>query len=206
MKETALPSQLRRRAMAILMPTAILALGAAGCTSTGVGASSDVVAPAASVPQGASATAIVKAYQKYMNAYVAAYNSGNPNDPAFVQVGGGTGGGLQAVLQDSINAGVIANGKPEWSDPQVQFVDANKTIASVSFCFDPGTWKTIKADTAASPSPVPEAPPLLGNENPPHPKYPGDAIGKFRAFMLLDRDNAGNWTVQQTNAQPDNPC
>jgi hypothetical protein len=188
--------------MAILVPTAMLALGAAGCASSGIG-TSNVAAPPAVTPQGADAQAILKAYQTYMNAYVTAYNTGNSNYSTFVQAGGGTGGGLQAVLQNSISAGVIAKGKPKLSDPVLQFVDTNKTIASVSFCFDASGWMTIKAGTEDTPA----APPAI-DDNSPHPLYPGDKLegGGFRALMLLDRDSAGNWTVQQTNAQPDNPC
>jgi len=201
MKETPLPSQVRRRTLAILLPTAILALGVAGCTSTSLQSSAGVVAAPAETADGSSAAAIVKTYEKYMNGYVDAYHNSNPNDPAFLEAGGDTGGGLKAMLESSISQGVKANDqRPSWSDPVVQFVDANKTIASVSFCFNPGNWQTVNAANQ------PAAPQDAAAVNAPHPRYPGDVGKAFRALMLLDRDSAGNWTVQQTNAQPDNPC
>jgi hypothetical protein len=200
MKETPLPSLLRRRTMAILIPTAMLALGAAGCASPGIG-TSEVAAPPAVTPQGADAKAILTAYRTYMQAYVKAYNTGDPNYSTFVQSGGGTGGGLQAVLQSSVSDGVIAKGNPALSDPVLQFVDANKTIASVSFCFDSTNWTTVNTVTKTP------AAPRVTDDNSPHPRYPGDELrAPFRTLMLLDRDSSGNWTVQQTNAQPDNPC
>jgi hypothetical protein len=179
--------------------------GVAGCSSSSApNVETAVAAPTVAASQGA--TEIIATYKKFMTEYVAAYNSGDPNNPDFISLGGGNAAGLKAVIQAAIDDGVMATGKPTWSRPVVQFVDGNEMIASVTFCFNPATWKTVTSDTANSPSPEPTAPALDANSHPPRPAYPTDAIGAYTVLMLLNRNTAGKWTVAQANAQPDRPC
>ena len=152
------------------------------------------------------ATQILATYKNFMTEYVAAYNNGDPNNPDFTSLGGGNAAGLAAIIKNAVDQGVIAVGKPQWYEPVVQFVDANETIASVTFCFDPATWRTVKSGTEAGPSPEPIAPALDTTSHPPHPAYPNDAVGRYRVLMLMNRNTAGKWAVAQANAQPDRPC
>jgi len=205
MEESALRPHVRRRTRVILVSVALSLTGVAGCSTSGASdVGTAVAAPTVAASQGA--TQIIATYKSFMTQYVAAYNAGDPNNPTFTGLGGGNAAGLQAVVQNAVSAGVIAIGKPIWSKPVVQFVDANETIASVTFCFDPGTWKTVKSGTEASPSPEPTAPSLDATSHPPHPAYPDDAVGPYTVLMLMNRNTAGKWTVAQTNAQPDRPC
>jgi hypothetical protein len=176
----------------------------AGCSSSSAPDVATAVAPpTVSASQGA--TQIIATYKKFMTEYVAAFNTGDPNKPDFLNLGGGNAAGLQAFVQNSVDQGVIATGTPTWSKPVVQFVDANETIASVTFCFDPVSWATKKSD-ASSPSPEPTASAVLVTSHPPHPAYPTDAVGAYTVLMLMNRNAAGKWTVAQANAQPDRPC
>lgn len=206
MEESALRPHVRRRTRVILVSVALSLIGVAGCSSASTpDVETAAVAPTVAASQGA--TEIVATYKKFMTEYVAAYNAGDPNNPAFTSLGGGNAAGLQAVVQDAIDHGIIAVGKPTWSaDPVVQFVDANETIASVTYCFNPADWKTVKSGTEAGPSPEPTAPELDATSHPPHPAYPNDAVGAYTVLMLLNRNTAGKWTVAQANAQPDRPC
>lgn len=195
----------RRRTRVILVSVALSLTGVAGCSSSSApDVQTPVAAPTVAASQGA--TQILATYKKFMTEYVKAYNAGDPNDPEFTSLGGGNAAGLQAVIQSSVTDHIIAVGQPTWSQPVVQFVDANETIASVTFCFDPDTWKTVISGTEADPSPSPSAPGLDATSHPPHPAYPDDAVGAYTVLMLLNRNTAGKWTVAQTNAQPDRPC
>jgi hypothetical protein len=189
----------------ILVSVALSLIGVAGCSSSSApDVETAVAAPTVAPSQGA--TQILATYKNFMTEYVKAYNTGDPNNPAFTGLGGGNAAGLQTVIQDAVSAGITAIGQPTWSKPVVQFVDANETIASVTFCFDPHTWKTVTSETAAGPSPEPAAPALDATSHPPHPAYPDDAVGAYNVLMLLNRNTAGKWTVAQANAQPDRPC
>jgi hypothetical protein len=184
-----------------LVSAAVLALfGVAGCAASE--ASNSGPAPT-SLPAVSSADekAIVATYEKYMAAYVHAYDTGDADYAAFVSLGGGNGAGLQQSLRNSFDAGVIATGEPKLSKPQVRYVDTTKNVASVTFCFDASSWRAVDATSLAQ-----TTPPLSTTDHPPHPAYFGDAGGSYTALMLLDRDTNGSWTVQQTNAQPDRPC
>ena len=206
MEESALRPDVRRRTWVILVSTALGLTGVAGCSSgSGPDVQAAVAPPTVSASQGA--TEIIATYKKFMTEYVAAYNSGDPNNRDFNALGGGNAAGLQAVIQTAVDAGVVATGKPAWSPhPVVQFVDANETIASVTFCFDPATWRTVKSETANGPSPEPTTPPLDATSHPPRPAYPTDKVGPYTVLMLLNRNTGGKWTVAQANAQPDRPC
>jgi len=205
MEESALRPHVRRRTRVILVSVALSLAGVAGCSSSSApNVETAVAAPTVAASQGA--TQIIATYKKFMTEYVAAYNSGDPNNPDFISLGGGNGAGLKPVIQRAVDDGVIATGKPTWSGPVVQFVDANETIASVTFCFDPATWKTVTSESANSPSPQPTAPALDTTSHPPRPAYPTDLVGPYTVLMLLNRNAAGKWTVAQTNAQPDRPC
>jgi hypothetical protein len=187
----------------ILTTTAVALLGATGCASSG--SSTTVTAEAApTVAASQGASKIIDTYQKYMTAYVTAYHDRNPDYGPFVSLGGGNGGGLQASLRSALDNGLTAAGKPSWSQPVVQFVNANDSIASVSFCFNPGTWKTVMAKTVSNPKGT--FPPLSGTVHPPHPAYPGDAVGKYIVLMLLHKDTSGNWFVDRSNAETGHPC
>jgi hypothetical protein len=179
----------------------------AGCSSSSLSDSATVVAPPTVAPS-QGATQIISTYKKFMSAYVAAYSLGQPNDKTLVSLGGGNGAGLQTAIKQAVDQGIVARGKPSWSsNPTVQFVDTNATVASVTFCFDPGTWHTVTAASASGPKPSPAGPSSLdANSHPPHPAYPNDAVGRYDVLMLMNRDTAGNWTVAQVNAQPDRPC
>lgn len=195
----------RRRTRVILVSVALSLIGVAGCSSSGASdVETAVAAPTVAASQGA--TQIIATYKNFMKEYVTAYNTGDPNNPTFTSLGGGNAAGLQKVIQDAVSAGIIAVGQPTWSKPVVQFVDANETIASVTFCFDPVDWKTVRSASAAGPSPEPSAPALDATSHPPHPAYPDDAVGAYTVLMLLNRNTAGKWTVAQANAQPDRPC
>jgi hypothetical protein len=204
----------------ILVSTALALIGVAGCSSSNTSANA-TAEPLPTVAPSQGAARILSTYQNYMAAYVTAYNTKNADYGPFVSLGGGNGGGLQAGVQDALDHGIFAEGKPSWSRPQAQFVDTNDTIASVTFCFNPGTWKTVaevsvdatasaSTSTSTSPSPAPSLtavmPPLSSTSHPPHPAYLGDAVNPYIVLMLLNRHTAGNWTVAQTNAQPDHPC
>jgi hypothetical protein len=205
MEESALRPHVRRRTRVILVSVALSLIGVAGCSSSSApDVETAVAAPTVAASQGA--TQIIATYKNFMTEYVTAYNTGDPNNPDFTSLGGGNAAGLQAVIQDAIGNGVIAVGKPQWYEPVVQFVDANETIASVTFCFNPADWKTVKSGTESGPSPEPSAPPLDATSHPPHPAYPADAVGAYHVLMLLNRNTAGKWTVAQANAQPDRPC
>ena len=196
----------RRRTWVILVSVALSFTGVAGCSSSSAPEVATAVAPP-TVAASQGATQIVATYKKFMGYYVSAYNAGNPNNPDFVRLGGGNAAGLRAFIQSAVDDGVIATGQPAWSrKPLVQFVDANEMIASVTFCFDPATWKTVKTATAVGQSPEPTTPALDAIGHPPHPAYPNDAIGPYTVLMLLNRNTAGTWTVAQANAQPDRPC
>lgn len=195
----------RRRTRVILVSVALSLIGVAGCSSSSApDVETAVAAPTVAPSQGA--TQILATYKNFMTEYVAAYNNADPNNPDFTSLGGGNAAGLQPLIQDAIAANVIAVGQPQWYEPVVQFVDANETIASVTFCFYPDTWKTVKSGTESGPSPQPSPPPLDATSHPPHPAYPDDAIGAYHVLMLLNRNTAGKWTVAQANAQPDRPC
>ena len=192
----------RRRTRVILVSVALSLIGVAGCSSSSApDVETAVAAPTVAASQGA--TQIIATYKNFMTEYVTAYNTGDPNNPDFTSLGGGNAAGLQAVVQNAVDAHIIAIGKPTWTPkPVVQFVDANETIASVTFCFNPADWKTVKA----GPSPEPTAPALDATSHPPHPAYPDDAVGAYTVLMLMNRNTAGKWTVAQANAQPDRPC
>jgi hypothetical protein len=205
MKESALRPHVRRRTRVIVVSVALGLAGVAGCSSSSAPDVATAVAPpTVSASQGA--TQILATYNKFMTEYVTAFNTGDPNSPDFVSLGGGNAAGLQTTIKDAVDAGVIATGTPTWSKPVVQFVDANETIASVTFCFSPDSWRTVALDTANSPSPSPDAPALDLSAHPPHPAYPTDAVGAYTVLMLMNRNAAGKWTVAQANAQPDRPC
>jgi hypothetical protein len=204
-EESALRPHVRLRTRVILVSVALSLAGVAGCSSSSApSVAPPVAAPTVAASQGA--TQIIATYTKFMTEYVAAYNSGNPNNPDFISLGGGNAAGLKAVIQDAIDHGVIARGKPTWSRPVVQFVDENETIASVTFCFNPATWITVKSQTADSQSPEPIAPALDETSHPPRPAYPEDRVGPYTVLMLLNRNSAAKWSVAQANAQPDRPC
>jgi hypothetical protein len=223
LKETALRPQPRRRTSTILLSAiAAAALGAAGCSTV---SNEIAVQTPATVAPDAGAAPILDVYGKFMAAYVHAYNTANPKYGPFLSLGGGNGGGIGGQLSQAIANGVTATGTPNWSDPSVQYVDGNQTIASVTFCFSPGTWKTIDAQNGrleADPSRVlPPTPPSAApsssasqssdsapgsSAHPPHPIYAGDVAGAYTVLMLLNRDARGHWLVAQTNAQPDRPC
>lgn len=193
----------RRRTRVILVSVALSLVGVAGCSSS---SDPDVGTPAAAptVAPSQGATQIIATYKTFMTEYVAAYNNSDPNNAAFTSLGGGNAAGLQAFIQSSIDDGLTATGQPTWSaKPTVQFVDANETIASVTFCFNPATW-TVKSGANPSPKPSASSPDTTGH--PPHPAYPDDAVGAYHVLMLLNRNTAGKWTVAQANAQPDQPC
>jgi hypothetical protein len=205
MEESALRPHVRRRTRVIIVSVALSLIGVAGCSSSNASDAETVVAaPTVAASQGA--TQILATYKSFMTEYVSAYNNGNPNNPDFTRLGGGNAAGLQAIVQNAVDQGVIATGKPTWSSPVVQFVDASERIASVTFCFDPATWRTVKSGTEAGPSPEPSAPALDATSHPPHPAYPNDAVGPYTVLMLMNRNTAGKWTVAQANAQPDRPC
>ena len=192
----------RRRTRVIVVSVALSLIAVAGC-SPGNAPDVETAAAAPTVAASQGATQIIDTYKKFMTAYVAAYTYGHPNNPEFTSLGGGNAAGLQAVVQDAIDHGIKAKGTPAWSrDPVVQFVDANETIASVTYCFNPADWKTVKAGPSAEPT----TPALNANIHPPHPAYPNDAVGQYTVLMLLNRNTAGKWTVAQVNAQPDRPC
>jgi ABC-type phosphate transport system substrate-binding protein len=196
----------RRRTTVILVSVALGLTGVAGCSSSSPSGNAAVVAPPTVAPS-QGATQIIATYKKFMSAYVAAYNGGQPDDKTLVTLGGGNGAGLQAAIKGAVDKGIVAVGKPDWSpDPIVGFVDTNATVASVTFCFDPATWKTVTADSTSKATPSAIAPPLDQNSHPPHPAYPNDAVGKYHVLMLMNRDTTGKWTVAQVNAQPDRPC
>lgn len=195
----------RRRTRVILVSVALSLTGVAGCSSSSApDVETAVAAPTVAPSQGA--TQILATYKNFMTEYVAAYNNGDPNNPDFTRLGGGNAAGLQNVIQNAIDQGVIATGKPTWSDAVVQFVGASERIASVTYCFNPATWRTVKSGSEAGPSPEPIAPALAATSHPPHPAYPNDAVGPYTVLMLLNRNTAGKWTVAQANAQPDRPC
>lgn len=195
----------RRRTRVTIVSVALSLIGVAGCSSSSApDAETVVAAPTVAASQGA--TQIIATYKNFMTEYVTAYNNGDPNNPDFIRLGGGNAAGLQAIIQSSVDQHVIAIGKPIWWSPVVQFVDASERIASVTFCFDPHTWRTVISGTEAGPSPKPSAPTLDATSHPPHPAYPNDAVGAYAVLMLLNRNTAGKWTVAQTNAQPDRPC
>ncbi len=195
----------RRRTRVIVVSIALGLTGVAGCsTSSTPDVATAVAPPTVSASQGA--TQILATYNKFMTEYVTAFNTGDPNSPDFVSLGGGNAAGLQTVIRTAVKANIIAIGQPTWAKPVVQFVDANETIASVTFCFDPASWRTVKSDSANSPSPEPTAPALDLSAHPPHPAYPTDAVGKYTVLMLMNRNAAGKWVVAQANAQPDRPC
>jgi hypothetical protein len=206
MKESALRPHVRRRTTVILVSVALGLAGVAGCSSSSLPSTATAAAPPTVAPS-QGATQIISTYKKFMSAYVTAYNDGQPNNKTLVALGGGNGAGLQAAIQDAVTSHIVAIGKPSWSEnPTVQFIDTSDTVASVTFCFDPGSWKTVLADTASDASPSPTAPSLDATRHPPHPAYPNDAVGKYTVLMLMNRDTAGKWTVAQVNAQPDHPC
>lgn len=195
----------RRRTQVIVVSVALGLTGVAGCSSsTAPDVEAAVAAPTVAANKGA--TQILATYKKFMSEYVKAYNTGDPNNPDFIGLGGGNAAGLQVFVQEAADAGVVAVGNPTLSKPVVQFVDANETFASVTFCFDPATWRTVKSGTETDPTPEPIAPALDATIHPPHPAYPNDAVGAYTVLMLLNRNTAGKWTVAQTNAQPDRPC
>jgi len=208
----------------LLSAIAAAALGAAGCSN--VSNEIAVQAPATVAPS-AGAAPILDVYGKFMAAYVRAYNTGDPKYGPFLSLGGGNGGGVGGQLSQAVANGVTATGTPKWSNPSVQYVDGNQTIASVTFCFDPAGWKTVKpgssdASGEAFPNdvlpstPASAAPSSSASQNgdnapgssahPPHPIYAGDVPGAYTVLMLLNRDARGHWLVAQTNAQPDRPC
>ena len=205
MEESALGPHVRRRTWVIVVSVALGLTGVAGCSSSSAPDVATAVAPpTVSASQGA--TQIIATYKKFMTEYVAAFNAGDPNSPDFVSLGGGNAAGLQPVIQSAVKAHVKAVGQPTWSKPVVQFVDANETIASVTFCFDPVSWHTVTAESANSPSPVPTTPEIDVSGHPPHPTYLTDAVGAYTVLMLMNQSAAGKWTVAQANAQPDRPC
>jgi hypothetical protein len=199
----------RRRTTVILVSVALGLTGAAGCSSSSLSDSAAVVVPPTVAPS-QGATQIIATYKKFMSAYVAAYNLGQPNNKTLIALGGGNGAGLQAVIKHDVDQGIIASGRPSWSaNPAVRFIDTNATVASVTFCFDPGTWATFTASSVRGPSPSPQ--PIEptspdANSHPPRPAYPADVVGRYDVLMLMNRDTAGAWTVAQVNAQPDHPC
>jgi hypothetical protein len=201
----------RRRTTVILVSVALGLTGAAGCSSSSLSDSATVVAPPTVAPS-QGATQIIATYQKFMSAYVAAYNHGQPDNKTLVALGGGNGAGLQAIIKHDLDQGIIANGKPSWSaNPAVRFVDTNDTVASVTFCFNPGSWETVAAGSVRGPSPSPSPDQIEpsapdANSHPPRPAYPNDVVGQYEVLMLMNRNTAGTWTVAQVNAQPDHPC
>jgi hypothetical protein len=172
--------------------------------------------PAALTVSNADSKAILAAFEKYNQAYVDAYNTGNADDAQFLAAGGGNGAGLQASLRETFGKdgliAAIAPGQkgPEWSHPHVDYVDSNSSIAAVTSCFNARGWTVVPKDNpvvsptnTAMPTPDPNGPPP---PNPPHPIYPGDGAGAYTVLTLLNRTPSGAWTVVQTSAQPDQPC
>ena len=103
----------RRRTTVILVSVALGLTAVAGCSSSSLSDSATVVAPPTVAPS-QGATQIISTYKKFMSAYVAAYNNGQPDDKTLVTLGGGNGAGLQAAIKDAVDDGIIATGKPSW--------------------------------------------------------------------------------------------
>jgi hypothetical protein len=145
---------------------------------------------------------IVAAYRSFMTAYVSTYDSANPalvgGDLAIY--GGSGHGGLDPDLGQAQQARVKAIGRPSWTTPTVT-VDAAHAQATLTNCFDPGTWKTVSMTTHE-----PAKPPTGSTIDKPRPAYPGEAAGKYTVVSTMAENGKGQWFVFAIVAHRSQPC
>src|SRR5262249_10519896 len=165
-KETPLLSQVRRRVQMIFVVAALAAVGTAtGCSASSGSAGGEKPLPAAPRGSKRGAKAIPVPLANYNKEYVQPYNTANADYAPFLAAGGGNGAGLQTSLKetfaDHFKGEINGERGPEWSQPRVEYVDANSSIAAVTSCFSANDWQAVQTEPSSGP-PKPTA----GTQNP----------------------------------------